>query len=238
MIKRPLSFTIISLTFLLSPVFKLSYLCFFKGISLEEIIHSTTTPLEFYNFWLLYPSFALAIYLAKIWSYPLLLVGLSYSFFQAIDPVNAFHLPTPLILASNLFMVIYFSIPDQSIFFFKKGFRHWERKKRFETQLPCSYYNSGEMDLLKSAALLNISKTGLYFTTERIEPMGETIYINLTYESYFLKIKIEVMHNYSYRNKHGYGAEFIFENIWQQIAVKKMVKAISKNNHKDLLMAA
>lgn len=244
---RPLLFTIIAILHLVEPIIKILFFKATTGFTFLAIFDNVMNMEGFKNifeFWFLFPIAGLALYGVKKWSYPLFVGIQAYSIFMHLTyekytwPYSADtpHWYSLAILFCNIAVIVYFALPDVRAPFFDKSMRWWQVKTRFGQKIPCTLYFENPNDL-EDVIIHNISNTGAFIDYKQIHHSnfvkGTPIHMNICFESYQMTVKAQIVAQHSFDDVNGIGVQFVFENIFENLYMKRIVRAISKNKKRE-----
>jgi hypothetical protein len=239
MSKRPLLFIILGILHILEPLIKILYFKATTHFSFSTIfsnISAERSMLGLFEFWLLFPIGGIALLGVKKWSYPLFVGVQIYSLWNHLTyqkynwPYYSEvpHWPSMVLLGMNFFIVCYFTLPEVRRPFFESSLRWWEHRKRYNITLPISFH-FGDPEKLHYANLLNISETGVFISYRHpLIDKGNPLWMNISYGDTHIKLKGKVVGLYQFESTEGIGVKFKFENIFEKLLIKKVVKKISK----------
>jgi hypothetical protein len=95
-------------------------------------------------------------------------------------------------------------------------------------ELPLTFNFTGKKELIDSH-ILNISQTGAFINYKGVADLGSMVQINLSYKEYNLSVEAEVRAQHIFMGERGIGVQFHFNNIWENLFVRRLVKEISKD---------
>ena len=251
---RPLLFSIIAILHILEPLIKILFFKATTGFSFVSIFDNIANMEGIKNiieFWFLFPIAGFALIGVKKWSYPLfvsiqaysIIMHLTYEKFTWPYSSDTPHWSSLGILFFNVAIMIYFALPDVRKPFFDKTMRWWQTKTRYGQRLPCTVYFNNPNDL-EDCVIHNISQSGAFLDYKQIHPSNfvkdSAIHLNITFEDYQISIKAKIAAQHSFDDVNGIGVQFIFDNIFEDLYMRRLVRAISKNKNREenLPMAA
>lgn len=241
--KRPLPFLILAVLHFLEPLFKILFLKFqtgFEWMVIFDNVFSITSAKAIFEFWFLFPLAGFAILGAKKWSYPLFVTVQVYSIYAHLT-YQKFTWPyvadTPfishtLLLVFNMGVIAYFLMPDVRRIFFEPGLRWWETPTRFYFDLPCSLTFGNSSDLI-DVHIKNISRTGCFIGYAGDVMDGQPLTLHLTYGKHDIRLSGEIMRVSEFQGERGIGVKFHYQNIWDQLTVRRMLSDLQKAENSD-----
>jgi hypothetical protein len=238
--QRPLLFIILGILHLIEPLSKILFFRINTHFPIDVILSNVlqiSGLREIFEFWFLFPIGGLALLGVKKWSYPVfvgvqaysLLTHLTYKAYTwpYVDQVPQW--PSLVLLMCNIGIIIYFALPDVRRPFFDSSIRWWEPKERISLKLPCTLNLNIENKLI-DAEILNISHSGAFIKyDERIENL-QSITVNICINDMALSLKSVIISKHSFKGQQGLGVKFVYTNIWENLYMRKMIKAISKDD--------
>lgn len=236
---RPLIFLSIALLHLLEPVIKLLYFKATTPFSFTTIISNISqihTPREIFEFWFLFPLGGLALLGVKKWSYPVFVGVQIYSIYSHMTYekytwpyVSEVPFVSSLVLLFiNALIIIYFALPDVRRPFFDKTMRWWETRTRYNLRIPMTFSHNNP-DKLIDCEILNISQSGIFMNYKGAIEVGSILRMNINYKDYNITLLGTVMSQHAFEGERGLGVKFKFQNIWENLYMRKIVKQISKD---------
>ncbi len=236
---RPLIFITIALAHLLEPVIKLLYFKATTPFSFTTIVSNISqihTPREIFEFWFLFPLGGLALLGVKKWSYPVFVGVQIYSIYSHMTYekytwpyVSEVPFVSSLVLLFvNALIIIYFALPDVRRPFFDRNMRWWETRTRYNLRIPMTFTHSNPEHLF-DCDILNISQSGVFINHKGAIEVGSVIHMNINYKEYNITLQGTVMSQHAFEGERGIGVKFRFQNIWENLYMRKIVKNISKD---------
>jgi hypothetical protein len=241
--QRPLLFIFLATLHLIEPVVKLIYFKAITPFSFSTIISNITAmkgPLQLFEFWFLFPLGGLALLGVKKWSYPLFVGVQVYSLYSHIT-YEQFAAPyfseipffsSLFLLVLNILIVIYFSMPDVRKPFFDKKLRWWETSTRHDIRIPMTV-SIINPDILHDCEIINISRSGIFANFRGVIDNGHVITMNITWKDYHITLKGTKVSNHTVEGERGIGVHFKFDNIWEDLYMRKMVREVAKTLKKQ-----
>lgn len=239
---RPLIFILIALMHMLEPIVKIAYFKMTTPFSLLTImsnISSIGTAKEIFDFWFLFPIGGIALLGVKRWSYPIF-VGvqvyniynhLSYEKFTWPYVSDAPFYGSLFLLIVNVFIVIYFSLPDIRKPFFNKAMRWWETRTRYDVKIPI-HFSINNPNHLISSEVMNISDTGIFINYRGVIENDTKLIMHLAFGNHHIQINGKKVSDHNYCGQKGIGVQFCFENIWEKLELKSLVRTVAKEDKK------
>jgi hypothetical protein len=236
---KPLIFILIALFHIVEPLIKITYFKLTTPFSFSTIVSNIaqiSTAREIFEFWFLFPIAGLALIGVKRWSYPVFVGAQLYSIYSHLTyeqytwpyVSQVPFISSLVLLFINALVIIYFALPDVRKPFFDRSVRWWETRTRYNMQLPLTFNFTGKKDLIDSH-ILNISQTGAFINYKGVAEIGSTVQVNLSYKDYNLSIEGEVRAQHTFMGERGIGVHFHFNNIWENLFVRRMVKEIGQD---------
>lgn len=235
---KPLLFILIAFLHICEPLIKISY---FKVTTpfpfpqiLDNIAHISSSK-EFFEFWFLFPIGGIALLGVKRWSYPVF-VGVqmyaiwSHLTYQKFTWPYVSEVPffgSLFLLFVNICIVIYFALPDVRRPFFDKNLRWWETPSRIVMRLPCSI-SIENPEHLHDCEILNISRSGAFINYKGVLENDTQIHLKLFWGDTAIEVNAVKVGSHSFDREHGIGVRFKFNNLWEDLAMRKLVKELSK----------
>lgn len=241
---RPLIFILIAVAHIVEPLIKISYFKFTTPFSFSTIISNISqihTPREIFEFWLLFPLGGLALLGVKKWSYPVFVGVQFYSIYSHLTYekytwpyVSEVPFASSLILLfMNMLVIIYFALPDVRKPFFDRTVRWWETRTRFTLSIPITFCLTSNKNL-QDGEILNISQTGVFIQHNGVYDLDTKIRMNISYKEYSITVEGTVKSHHAFNGHRGIGVKFDFQNIWENLFMRKLVKQVSKDlKHKE-----
>ncbi len=235
--KRPLLFILIGILHLIEPLIKILYFKLTTPFGLTTILTNISNidqPRAFFEFWLLFPLGGIALLGVKRWSYPIFVGVQFYNIWSHLN-YQSFTWPyvsevpffsSLALLVINIFVIIYFALPDVRRPFFDKRMRWWETSTRYHLRIPVSVVLGNGEEL--NCDIINISRSGAFINLPRPLEIHQMITLKIRFHDFELSLKSKNMSNHTVAGEKGHGVQFEFENIWQNIETRKMVSEIRK----------
>jgi hypothetical protein len=235
---RPILFIVIAILHLIEPLMKVLYFKMTTPFSLSTIasnIASISGTRELFEFWFLFPLGGIALLGVKRWSYPVFVGVQIYSLWSHIlyerftwPYVSEIPFYSSLaLLMMNVAIIIYFAFPDVRKPFFDRSIRWWETSPRYIQHLPITFSLTNP-DILSDGEILNISRTGAFVACREVLETGTIIALNLAVADTALSLKAEIVSTHSFEGVRGIGIKFRFTNIWEDLAMRKLLRHVSK----------
>lgn len=236
---RPLIFILIALAHVLEPLIKISYFKMTTPFTFTTIISNISqihTAREIFEFWFLFPLGGLALLGVKKWSYPVFVGVQVYSIYSHLTYeqytwpyVSEVPFVSSLaLLFVNALIIIYFAFPAVRRPFFDRSIRWWETRTRYHTRLPLTFSLNNPTQLI-DAEILNISQTGVFINYKGVLENGTILLMNISYKDMNITVAGEVKAQHAFNGERGLGVRFSFNNIWENLYVRKIVKEISRD---------
>jgi hypothetical protein len=241
--KKPLLFIALALAHFLEPIIKLIYFKMTTSFSFATIINNISqiqSTREVFDFWLLFPLGGFALITVKKWSYPIFVGVQAYSIFSHLTYeqytwpyVSEFPFISSLaILTMNALIIFYFALPDVRKPFFDKSIRWWETRKRYSMRIPMNFAAVGNKRSY-NCDILNISQSGVFLGSHHDLEVGTDIKMNILYKDYAITVIGQIKSHHNFENEQGFGVKFRFENIWENLYMRKVVRQISKDTNQE-----
>jgi len=244
--QRPLLFIILGVLHLIEPLFKILFFKITTAFPIDVILTNVIQISEFrdiFEFWFLFPIAGIALLGVKKWSYPIfvgvqaysLVAHLTYKSYSwpYVDQVPQW--PSLLLLACNIAIIIYFALPDVRKPFFDASVRWWEPKERFSFNFPCTVHFSANQKLI-DAEILNISHSGAFIKNSNLLQLKNEygdLYVNICIGELALSIKSVIVSQHDFRGQKGLGIKFSYNNIWENLYMRKIIKRIAKEEQRQ-----
>ncbi|MCK5883239.1 MAG: PilZ domain-containing protein [Bacteriovoracaceae bacterium] len=235
--QRPLLLTILCIVLFLEPLSKILYLKLSTGFDISlvfENVFQISRPKDFFDFWIAFPLAGLALIKIRSWSYTLFMAMQVYSLVAILTYekhtwpyVSSSPMFTSIaIVIFNLFLIMYFLLPDVRRPFFDKKARWWEPKTRYRTNIPC-VIDFSSTSAIPICTIHNISQTGAFlFTSQPILNESEiTVDFKVLDEHFFFKA--EVVGNHIIDGVEGFGIKFKINGINDYLKLRKLITHIS-----------
>ena len=233
--KRPLIFIIIGILHVIEPLVKILYFKLTTPFALSTILTNISNidhPRAFFEFWLLFPIGGIALLGVKKWSYPIFVGVQFYNIWSHLN-YESFTWPyvsevpffsSLALLVINIFVIIYFALPDVRRPFFDKRMRWWETSTRYQIRIPIHVVLGNGEEV--PCDIINISRSGVFINLNRPLEIHQIVTLKFKYQEFDMSIKSKNMSNHSVAGINGHGLQFEFENIWQNIEMRKVVAEI------------
>lgn len=236
---RPLIFILIAVAHLIEPLVKITYFKVTTPFSFATIISNISqihTPREIFEFWFLFPIGGLALLGVKKWSYPVFVGVQTYSIWSHMTYekytwpyVSEVPFASSLVLLFlNAMVIIYFALPDVRKPFFDRSIRWWETRTRYNLSLPITFCLTSNPKLM-DGEILNISQTGIFLRHNGVYEPETKVRMNISYKDFSITLDGVIKSHHTFDGHRGIGVKFDFQNIWENLFIRKMVKAISKD---------
>ncbi len=235
MLRRPLLLKLFALFLFIDPILRVLFISMEREFPVLTVIQKTFElgAFDFFNFWFLFPISGFLVLSVKMYSY-LFFIGIqfyslyfhlnyepySWPYLSVAPSVTAY-----LLLAINLFIVIYLMLPRSREIFFDKNLRWWERGSRYTINEPCFIKLDGTdihgkvIDLSHGGALLDIQ-----------QEVSEGNLINLDFEITNSKINLDalIVRKVIKDGKVLYGTQFTFSNFFTKLKLRLLMISIAK----------
>ncbi|MEC7275882.1 MAG: PilZ domain-containing protein [Bdellovibrionota bacterium] len=236
---RPLIFILIAFIHIIEPLVKVLYFKATTPFSLSTIVSNISqihTAREFFEFWFLFPIGGLALLGVKRWSYPVFVGVQIYSIYSHMTYekytwpyVSEVPFVSSLILLFvNALIIVYFAFPDVRRPFFDKTMRWWETRTRYHLRIPMTF-TSNNPNKLQDCEILNISQSGIFMNYKGAIDLESEIKMNISYKDYNITLLGTVKSQHAFEGERGLGIRFKFQNIWENLYMRKIVKQVSKD---------
>lgn len=236
MLKRPLILKLFALFMCIDPIIRLFLISIERDFSIGEVFTKTMslTGFDFFNFWILFPVSALLLIAVRTQTYVLFLLLQFYSFYFHFN-YESYAWPylskTPtatayILLAINLFIVLYILMPRSREVFFDRSMRWWERGSRYSINEPCfvtfldDNIHGQVLDLSFGGALLKLDQhidAGSLVTLD-FDILGKNLSLNAQV--------VRLIKNPDTGEIH-FGLKFLFQDFLQKIELKMLMFNIS-----------
>lgn len=234
---RPLIFILIAFAHIVEPLIKVLYFKATTPFTFATIVSNISqihTPREIFEFWFLFPIGGLALLGVKRWSYPVFVGVQLYSIYSHMTYekytwpyVSEVPFVSSLVLLFvNALIIIYFAFPDVRRPFFDRSVRWWETRTRYNLRIPMTFTFNNPSKLI-DCEILNISQSGIFMNYKGAIDIDSEITMNINYKDYNITLKGIVKSQHSYENERGLGIKFKFQNIWENLYMRKIVKQVS-----------
>lgn len=240
---KPLVFIVLGLLHFCEPVFKVLYFKLSTGLEFETImsnIFQMGGVFKLIEFWLLFPLAGMALWSVKKWGYPLFVSIQVYSVWQHLTydsytwpyVTKNPHFFSLIILSFNVMVILYFLLPDVRRPFFDKEMRWWEHRMRYNLPIPACF-TKGDPDKIFDAEILNISHSGAFmaYNSWNIE-VGDLIRVVVSYAGESLELESHVVSRHKFRDTEGVGIKFNYQNIWEKLAMARIIKQVARESKK------
>lgn len=241
---RPLLFIVLSLLHLIEPLIKIFYFKAQTGFPFSLIMENIVQidgAKSFFDFWLLFPLAGVALISVRKWSYPIFVGVQAYSIWNHLAYTSYTwpyvaknpHLFSLMILSINVMIILYFMLPDVRRPFFDKDIRWWEHRVRYNMSFPISF-TKGDPNKLYDAQVLNISLSGAFLDyQEHHVSVGDLIRVICVYEGESALVNAEVVSRHQYLGVQGIGIKFRYDNLWDNLAMRKVMRKVAHNYQKQ-----
>lgn len=236
MLKRPLILKLFALFLFIEPLLRSAFISIESEFSFQVVIQRSfaLSGSDVFNYWLLFPLSGVLILSVKLYSYLAFISIQLYSLFFHLnyEPYSWPYLSESpsmtayALLCFNVFMMMYLLLPTSREIFFDKSLRWWERASRYTINEPCfvtfldKEVHGKVMDLSFGGALLQLD--------DAIES-GSVIKIDFDILGKNIPLNGQIVR--VIRDDEGktrYGAQFIFENLWQKLKLRLLMLSIAK----------
>lgn len=237
---RPLLFVIIAIAHFIEPLIKILYFKVTTPFTFSTIISNIgqiQNTREMLEFWFLFPIGGLALMGVKRWSYPVFVGVQIYSLWTHLT-YEKFTWPyvsevpfasSLLLIFFNTLIIIYFALPAVRQPFFDKKIRWWETRTRYETFLPVAFSLPTQNDFFQGE-ILNISQTGVFIKHNKVFEQNSNITLIFKHNNTSITLLGKVSSHHAFKGKRGIGVKFEFQNIWENLLVRKIIKDIAKES--------
>ncbi len=239
--KRPLLFIILGILHILEPIFKLINLKIVTEYPWDRIlsnVFSIHDPKALFEFWLLFPLAGVSLLMVNRYSY-LIFVGIQfYSIFLHLT-YKAYEWPyvskTPffssiIILVFNCLIILYFLMDHVREPFFNKHLRWWETKKRYACKIAALVKNANLQEAV-ALEILNVSETGIFLSNPGTLAVNDEIKVEFTFQQEKFQLDGLVVSIHNSMNVQGLGVHLHFQNIYERLDFKKLVRMVRKLNN-------
>lgn len=203
------------------------------------------------EFWLLFPIGGLALLGVKRWSYPIFVGVQAYSIWGHLTYTSYTwpyvdrhpHWFSLLVLSANVLIILYFLLPDVRRPFFDREIRWWEHRVRYPCHLAMGLSRGEHLGKMTNATFLNLSLSGAFMQyPSRDLVVGELIRVHLSAYGENLTVLASVVSRHQYQGEEGLGLSFHYQNLWENLAMRRLIRALAKERKKQTqsseLMAA
>ncbi len=242
MLRRPLIIKLLAAYLLCEPLLRIVFLSIEKEFTLLTVFQRAIelAPLDFFNFWFLFPLSGLLLLSVKTVSYVFyiglqcysLYFHLSYEQFTWPYLSSVPSIPALLLLGMNLLITVYILLPRSREPFFNKDLRWWEQGGRFIIDSPCfitldNKQIHGELKNLSHSGALILLKSG---------ELAESCKLQIDFEvmNTPLALKGEVVRITQSNDRNQYGIRFEFTNFWQQLQLRFLLLSIEKRGQYEV----
>jgi len=213
------------------------------GLAFETILSNIFQmghTLKLLEFWFLFPVAGLALLSVKKWGYPIFVGIQVFSIWQHLTydsytwpyVTKNPHFFSLIILSVNVMVILYFLLPDVRRVFFEKELRWWEQRMRFNVPIQVCF-SKGDPDKLFDAKVLNISHSGAFMAyTPRTIEVGDLIRVVINFGAESLELESNVVSRHKFRGTEGVGIKFNYQNIWEKLAMGRIIKQVAKEAKK------
>lgn len=241
---RPLLFLVLGFAHLIEPFIKLLVFRAKTGFSFELILNNVMQlggPWAMAEFWLLFPIGGLALLGVKKWSYPIFVGVQAYSIWGHLTYTSYTwpyvdkgpHWFSLLILSANVLIILYFLLPDVRRPFFDRDVRWWEHRVRYPCHLSIGL-SKGGMSNLTTARFLNLSLSGAFIDYPHHDlGVGDLVQVHLSAYGENMIILASVVSRHEYKGQAGLGLRFNYQNIWENLAMRKIIKHVAREHKKS-----
>lgn len=234
---KPLLFIIIGILHLIEPLIKIAYFKATTPFGLDTIISNISAigTRELFEFWFMFPLAGLALLSVKRWSYPVFVGIQIYSIYTHLT-YRPFTWPyvaqvpfysSLILMAINMGIILYFALPAVRRPFFDRSVRWWESRTRYHLHLPCSIA-LGNPDILHDCDILNISLGGAWLNYKGVIEDGTVMTLNISYADMAMSVRAVKVHDKTFQAQRGIGVRFQFQNIYENLHMRKILRAVKK----------
>lgn len=211
--KRPLIILLLAVAHLCAPFFNFVIQAYWAQTELFHYVQLYFRPENFQRHWFnfLAPMMAgVLILIFRRWSYYLymmVMLALAFvSYARFLEKPSTFGI-APILIAyvTNLAIVIFLLRPRVRNIYFDPRMRWWESAPRYAIDVICEY---GKDKISGSGVVRNISKTGLYLSTESQPEDNAIINVKFQYEDNPIELLGQVIHH-GYGDQKGVGLKFL-----------------------------
>lgn len=244
--KRPLLFTLLSISFMLYTPLTLLVAMLKLDLplhwTLETLKLTFKSPYILY-YWLIPSMICLSLIKMRKYSYPIFMTS---QLLALVLPITSKKLFIPELLNESSITIYFlqFVAFTNIALFIKKDFvalflnhslRPWEWAKRIKTEIPFSI-KSKESKHIIDAYTLNISTSGILFygvnPSIKFQP-EQKLLINLSYNDCEISLPIKVIRIIQKDGLSCYGAKFNHRGIWQFYQLKRLVAHVSQSQNRQ-----
>jgi hypothetical protein len=238
--QKPLLFKILMILCLIEPVIKVFYfkaLTHFDFSVIFSNLMARTSPLEIFDFWLVFPLAGLALLKIRKISYFIFLGLLAYVIYTFVTyesytwPYNSetpfFYNQVVVVIAFITFIA--FLIPQVRRPFFDKRVRWWEPKTRYIVNIACRVQGK---NIVFPSELLDISKTGAFLKESSYFNIGDDLSIEFKYMNMNFNLPVKVISQHVFRGQAGAGVQFRFQSLRQNLDLAKFIGLIKGSHQK------
>jgi hypothetical protein len=238
--QKPLLFKILTILCLIEPLIKIFYFraqTHFEFSVIFENLLSRNSPIEIFDFWLVFPLAGLALLKIRKWSYFIFLGLLAYVVYTFATyesytwPYNSatpfFYNQVVVVLAIIIF--ISFLIPQVRRPFFDQRVRWWEPKTRYIVNIACRVQGK---NIVFPSEIMDISKTGAFLRESSYFNIGDDLSIEFKYLGMDFNLPVKVISQHVSRGQAGVGVKFVFHSLRQNITIAKFIAMIKGSHQK------
>lgn len=235
MLKRPLVLKLFALFLFIDPILRLSFISIESEFPFIAVLQKTFTlnPIEFFNFWFLFPISGVLLLSVRVYSYILFILVQLYSLYFHINyipyswPYLAKHPSSTayLLLTINVLMMCYLLLPRSREIFFDKNLRWWERGSRYTINEPCF---AKVLDKEIHGKVIDLSFGGALLKLDTPVETGSIMNLDFDVLNKNISINAYVVREIKREEVTYYGTQFIFESTWQRFKLKALMFSIAK----------
>lgn len=210
--KKPISLILLSISFLLMPIFSLFYNALVGKLTLLEYLplywqqEIWLAKLEFFLF---SPLIGVFIYKMTPWSYMVALSIIAWQIFSNLwVGIHEYNSNLLILLTSNSYLsagLVYLLTPKVRNVFFNKKLQWWLSKPRYVTHIQNIILNNQISD---EALICDISEGGCLLKNSKITDVGERFKLGFSLGTYSFFQEAEVVH----KRDGAVGVKFINHN--------------------------
>lgn len=190
-----------------------------------------------FEFWFLFPIAGVALlfinrityiifFMVQVYSAYFILNYIPYTWpFVAATP----HLYTLCMLAFNIFIMIYLLLPSIRVAFFSRDARWWQNATRYTSSMPCRI-TFGNVQDVANWRIVNISRSGAFIEGPKDIRNFGTITLDFDFFEKDLQLSLQskVVDKHIIDGVEGYGVQFQFDSIWDQIKVHTLTSYLRR----------
>lgn len=235
---KPLIFTVISLLCLIEPAIKILY---FKAITHFDFVVIMTNLMardsfrDVFDFWLVYPLAGILLIKLRKWTYfsfMTLLVYIVYNIMTYEKYTWPFNSDSPFmyhyaVVSMAVMVFMAFLLPGVREPFFDRRIRWWEPKTRYQVGINCTLKNDV---VIFPSEIINISMTGAFLKDSTYFKVGDRLDLEFTFIGKVISLPVMVVHKHSVNGRHGFGVQFSFKSIRQNLLVARIINIIKQSN--------